>query len=382
MSAVDRAYCIADLKRLARKRIPNFAFDYIEEGCNDGIAVSHNRQALDSVQLVSQYTAQYQEPNLTTTLFGRQYDAPVGIAPLGLSGLVWPKASIMHARTARQANVPFVLSTVSTISIETAAQHAANNLWFQLYPPADREICLDLLSRTEAVGCTNLVVTIDVPTPSRRIKALKSGLSVPPKISVGSIWQSCLRPQWSLATVAAGLPQFANLTPYMDTKTMAMADAAEFIRNTLRDVVDLAYLQWLRQHWHGQLIVKGVMSVADAKAIRDIGADGIIVSNHGGRQLDAAPSPVMLLPDIMQEVGADMTVLADSGVESGVDVARYLALGAQAVLSGRPFMYGVGAGGQAGSDKCIELLRLELQQVMSQLHCGRVDDFPNYLYHF
>ena len=369
MSAVAKAQCIADLKQLARRRIPEFAFDYIEEGCNDNIAIQRNRQALDQVQLQPKYMSRYAKPQLAVNLFGKEYALPFGIAPLGLTGLVWPQASVMHADTAKQANIPFVLSTVATISIETAAAHAGDNLWFQLYPPADREICLDLLARAKAVGCQNLVVTVDVPTPSRRIKALKSGLSVPPKITVSSVWQSCKRPAWSLATAYKGLPQFANLMPYMDSKTMAMKEAAEFIRSTLRDVVDLAWLQWLREHWHGQLIVKGVLSTQDAKMVMDVGANGIIVSNHGGRQLDVALAPVSILADIVQMIDANVTVMVDSGVESGVDVARYLALGAQAVFAGRAFMYGVAAGGQAGSDRCAKLLQLDLEQLLSQLHC-------------
>lgn len=379
MASVEQAQSIADLKQLAQKRIPKFAFDYIEEGCNANRAIARNRKILDEVALMPHYTRSYAEPELKVHLFGKDYAMPVGIAPIGLSGLIWPQASIMHAKTAKQANIPFILSTVATISIETAAQHAQDNFWFQLYPPSDREICLDLLARLQAVGCNNLVVTVDVPTPSRRIKALKSGLSVPPKITASNVWQSCLRPQWGLATLRAGLPEFANLVPYMDSQTMGMQDAAEFIRTTLRDVVDLACLQWLREHWQGKLIVKGVLSVEDAVAVRDIGADAIVVSNHGGRQLDAAPAPAELLVKIVDAVGSDLTVLADSGVESGVDIARYLAQGAQAVLAGRAFMYGVGAGQQTGSDRCAELLRLELQQVMSQLHCRRPQNLPQNL---
>ena len=379
MASVEQAQSIADLKQLAQKRIPKFAFDYIEEGCNANMAIARNRKILDEVALMPHYMRSYVEPELKVHLFGKDYAMPVAIAPIGLSGLIWPQASIMHAKTAKQANIPFILSTVATISIETAAQHAQDNFWFQLYPPSDREICLDLLARLQAVGCNNLVVTVDVPTPSRRIKALKSGLSVPPKITASNVWQSCLRPQWGLATLRAGLPEFANLVPYMNSQSMAMQDAAEFIRTSLRDVVDLACLQWLREHWQGNLIVKGVLSFDDAMAIRDVGADGIVVSNHGGRQLDAAPAPAELLAKIVDAVGSDVTVLADSGVESGVDIARYLAQGAHAVLAGRAFMYGVAAGQQAGSDRCAELLRLELQQVMSQLHCRCPQNLPQHL---
>lgn len=293
--------------------------------------------------------------------------------------MIWPQASIYHAKAAKQANIPFVLSTVATISIEQAAANAEDNFWFQLYPPADREICSDLMQRAAAVGCQNLVVTVDVPTPSRRIKALKSGLSVPPKISPSNILQAAMRPAWSLATVSNGLPQFANLTPYMEGKVSSMADAAEFIRLTMRDVVDADYLQWIRERWHGNLIVKGIMSVSDAQQAQAVGADGLVVSNHGGRQLDAAQSPVAVLSDIRQQLGNDMVLLADSGIESGVDVARYLALGADSVLLGRAFMYAVAAGQQAGVERCIDVLQEELQQVMSQLHCEKTANLADHV---
>ena len=377
--AVQRLFCMADLKQAAKQSIPTFAFDYIEEGCDQNCAISTNRQALNEVFLQPAYMAAYNAPDLGVELFGKRYASPIGIAPVGLSGLVWPQASIYHAKAAKQANIPFVLSTVATISIEQAAANAGVNFWFQLYPPADREICLDLMQRAAAVGCQNLVVTVDVPTPSRRIKALKSGLSVPPKISLSNVFQAAIRPAWSLATLSSGLPQFANLTPYMEGKVSSMADAAEFIRLTMRDVVDADYLQWIRERWHGKLIVKGIMSVSDAQQAQAVGADGLVISNHGGRQLDAAQSPVAVLADIRQQLGNDMVLLADSGIESGVDVARYLALGADSVLLGRAFMYAVAAGQQAGVGRCIDVFQEELQQVMSQIHCAKVANLADHV---
>ena len=273
---VSRSVCIADLKTFARGRVPQFAFDYIEEGCNANNAVSHNRLALDQVRLAPHYLSAYQAPDLTTELMGQSYAMPLGIAPLGLSGLVWPKASLMHARGAKAANIPYVLSTVSTSSIEDAAAAAQENFWFQLYPPTDLKIRADLLARADAAGCKHLVVTVDVPSPSRRIKAIKSGLSVPPKITPTSVLQSALRPAWSLATLGAGLPQFANLLPYMDQKSLSMEDAAEFIRLHMRDVVDAEGLQQIRDLWPHKLIVKGINTVEDARGAVAIGADGII----------------------------------------------------------------------------------------------------------
>lgn len=364
-----RFACVADLKRQAKKRVPAFVFDYIEEGCNANIAIANNRKALDEVYLRPDYLGSYQPPQLATSILGQTYDAPLGIAPLGLSGLVWPNASAMHARAAKAANVPFVLSTVSTLSIEEAALNAKDNFWFQLYAPSDQAICEDLLQRASQSGCKHLVVTLDVPTPSRRVKAIKSGLSVPPKITPSTIVQSALRPAWSLATLANGLPQFANLTQYMDPATMSMNDAAEFMRTRIRAVVDAKLLANIRKLWPHKLIVKGINDVKDAQLAIDIGADAVIVSNHGGRQLDAAKPVVHCLRDIADELGHKTTLMADSGVETGIDVARYLALGAHMVFTGRAMLYGVAACGEEGAAHTLELLQLELAQIMSQVHC-------------
>lgn len=374
---IRKSACIADLKSRAIRRIPRFAFDYIEGGCNSDLALRHNRDALDEAYLRPEYLQAYSPPDLTTELFGQTYNAPFGIAPLGLTGLVWPDASAMHARAARKANIPFVLSTVSTISIEEAAKYAEENFWFQLYPPADLEIRADLIKRVKDTGCKNLVITVDVPSASRRIKSIKSGLGVPPKITIKSVLQSMICPAWSLATLKAGLPQFASLLPYIKD-TSNIEDIANFVRMTLRDVVDETMLKSIRDDWQGNLIIKGIAHVDDAKKVAALGADGIIVSNHGGRQLDASVPPVDILHDIAKAVSSEMTVMADSGVETGVDIARYLSQGAKAVFAGRAFLYGVGAHGELGATHAIDILSEELEQVMSQLHCARPQEMSAY----
>jgi len=373
---LGQSACVADLKQRARRRIPQFAFNYVEGGCNGESALGRNRAALDALCLQPNYLAPYQAPQLQTTLFGRTYNAPLGIAPLGLTGIVWPHSSLMHAKAAKAANIPFILSTLSTNSIEQAAALAEENFWFQLYPPADLNIRKDLMRRVQAVGCQNLVVTIDVPAAGRRPRDIKSGLAVPPKITPRSIWQSCLRPQWSLATLRAGLPQFASIQPYIkDAKNMT--DIAHYIRVTLKDVVDAPMLQQLRDAWPGKLIVKGILSAADAECALACGADGLIVSNHGGRQLDAAQASIDALGEIqalLKQQASDVTLMVDSGVETGVDIARFLAQGAQAVFAGRAFLYGVAAHGEQGAVHTVDLLRDELQQVMTQLHCAQPSD--------
>jgi L-lactate dehydrogenase (cytochrome) len=373
-----KAASVADLKRLTKKRIPQFAYEYLVGGCNNDRAVSHNRDALDNVFLQPSYLSRTQKASLKTTALGVQYDAPFGIAPLGLSGLIWPKAAEYHASAAKKANIPYILSTLASTSIEDAAACAGSNLWFQLYPPKDTEIRLDLMRRAQEVGCNNLVVTIDVPVAGRRPNDIKNGLSVPPKISVNSIYQTLLRPSWALATAFNGMPEFANMQPYMN-KLSNLQDVANYIRSSLKEPVSIAILEQLRQQWPGNLIVKGVLSVEDAKLAVAINADAIIVSNHGGRQLDPACSPVEMMREIVDSVGDKLEIYVDSGVESGVDIARYLALGAKMVFSGRPYMYGVGAFGKQGADHCIDIFNSELEQVMNQLGCSSPHELVNFL---
>ncbi len=363
-----KSACVADLKKRAKRRIPGFAFDYVEGGCNSEVTVRGNRQSLDAVKLRADYLVPHKAPNLSTELLGQMYSAPLGIAPLGLTGIIWPNATLFHARAAKQSNIPFVLSTLSTNSIEQAAECAEENFWFQLYPPSDLSIRSDLIRRAEAVGCKNLVVTIDVPAAGQRPRDIKNGLAIPPRISPKSIFQSTLCPAWSIETLKAGLPQFASITPYMKDVSN-MEDVANYIRTTLKDVVDQEMLKTIRDSWRGNLIVKGINNVGDALLAVEAGADGIIVSNHGGRQLDAAPSTVDTLREIKGALPEQVVVMVDSGVESGVDIARFLAQGASAVFAGRAFLYGVGAHGEQGAQHTIDILTEELTQVMSQLHC-------------
>ena len=373
-----KAASISDLKRLAKSRIPGFSYDYVEGGCNDNNTINTNRLALDAVQLEPDYFSPCKQVDLSVELFGKRYDAPIGIAPIGLSGVVWPNASVFHAKTANDSNIPFILSSVSTTSIEKAAQYAKENFWFQLYPPKDRKIRSDLLNRATNAGCKTLVVTIDVPSASWRPKDIKNGLAVPPRISIKSICQSALSPGWSIATLKTGMPQFETLKPYLEN-TKSLKETARLIRHTLREVVDESVIKELRHDWPGNLVIKGINSLNDAKAAVDCGADGIIVSNHGGRQLDAALSPVKLLPQIADAVGDKLVVMADSGVACGIDIGRYLACGAQMVFSGRAFVYGTAALGSKGGQHTYDILHSELKQLLEQLHCESASSLHRHL---
>ncbi len=364
-----RAACVADLKAIARTRIPKFAYQYLTGGCNEDCAVRNNRTALDSVYLTPHYLETCPRVDLSVTLFGQPYSAPFGVAPLGLSGLIWPRAAEFLAKAAHEANIPFVLSTLASTSIEVAAECAKENFWFQLYPPSDLKIRADLMQRAHAAGCRNLVVTIDVPTAGRRPMDIKNGLSVPPRISIQSALQVMARPAWGLATATAGMPEFASMAPYMKDLSN-LSDVANYIRTSLKDVVDETMLRGIRDTWKGNLIVKGILHVEDAERAVAAGADGLIVSNHGGRQLDAAEPTIHAVAAVSAALGDRAVVMADSGVASGPDIAKFIARGAQTVFAGRAFTYGVGAFAQPGAKHTIDILRAELQQVLEQLRCS------------
>ena len=377
-SLLTRAASIADLKRIARSRLPAFAYDYIRGGCNDDYAVKTNRHHLDQIYLNSNNLKTAQPIQLNTSIFNQQYSAPFGIAPLGLSGIAWPRASEMHARAAHKQNIPFILSSVSTTSIENAARHAKENFWFQLYPPKDIEMRVDMMKRAAAAGCKNLVVTIDVPSLSWRPHDIKNGLAIPPRISLKSIVQTVLHPRWALAMAKTGMPEFETLKPYIDDK-QNLQQKARNIRHALREVVDADVLKFIRDNWQGKLIVKGILNIEDAGLAIECGADGIIVSNHGGRQLDAALSPIQVLSDIANKYKSRATIMADSGVESGVDIARFLASGAQMVFCGRAFMYGVAAFDKKGASHTVNILNAELTQLLEQVRCPHVNELSKHL---
>jgi L-lactate dehydrogenase (cytochrome) len=377
-SLLARAASVADLKKRARRRIPRFAFDYLEGGCNQEIALARNRSALDAIVMEPRYLEDCAPPDLSVSLFGRRYDAPIGVAPVGLGGLLWPRVAEYLAEAAGRANIPFCLSTVATTSIERAAELAGECLWFQLYTPTDPRIRDDLLDRAAAVGCRVLLVTIDVPGAAWRPRDLRNGLAVPPRFDLRTLLQIAARPAWAMAMLRAGIPQFDSVRPYVPKGT-GMVSGSVFTRATFTGGLNREALARIRDRWQGALVLKGVETVRDAELALQLGAEGIVVSNHGGRQLDASRSPVEVLPQICAAVGDRMTVLADSGVESGADVARMLAKGAVGVLAGRAFIYGVGALGRAGAEHAIDLLREELTRFLGQLRCARPEELARYL---
>ena len=298
-------------------------------------------------------------------LFGRRYGLPIAIAPVGMGSLIWPGAELINARAAANNDIPMVLSTVACASMEDMAEATEGRLWYQLYSPKDVAIRWDLLGRAQAAGIEVLILTVDVPVPPRRERTIRSGLSVVPKITLGNILRAALHPAWSIETLRQGIPEFRNLTPYIP-EGASFQEAATFVRSQFGRAIGLEEIKAIRDRWPGRLIVKGILHPEDAATAVDIGVDGVLVSNHGGRGSDASPPSIEALPEIVDAVGGRAAVLLDSGVRSGLDVLRACSLGADFVLLGRPFFYGVAALGKCGADHVVRILREELIHAMRQ----------------
>jgi L-lactate dehydrogenase (cytochrome) len=369
---------IEHLRERARQRLPRFAFEYLEGGCFSEVNLRRNIDEIREVQLRPWYLKNFAGASLQTDLFGKTYDAPFGVSPIGLQGLLWPKATEILAKAAHKHNIPFILSTVATASIETVAQLTDGNAWFQLYHPAEVELRDKLLDRVDAAGFPVLVILADTPTFAYRPKEIRNGLSIPPRMSLRNIMQMMMCPTWCMGQLSAGVPEFKTMKPYIP-KGLNMKHLGLFMNKTFSGRLNTDKIKSIRDRWKGKLVVKGIVNAEDAEMAINLGADGIIVSNHGGRQLDVGQSTIKPLAALAKEFGSRTTLMLDSGVRSGPDVACALASGAKFAFMGRSFMYGVGALGAAGGDHTMTMLKRQLQQVMEQVACERVADFPNHL---
>ena len=369
---MNRYPSVADLRQRARRRIPHFAWEYLDSGTGAEECARRNREALAAVTLMPQFMKGVFEPDISTTLFGVRYGAPFGVSPVGLTALMWPRAEQILARAAAKYRFPYALSTAATEAPETIGPIADGMGWFQLYPPRRAEIRRDLLRRARDAGFTTLLVTADVPTASRRERQLRAGVTVPPKMTALMLYRCAVRPAWTMATLRAGRPRFRGLEKYLDGRDMQ--DMLSFIGMELGGTLDWDYLQEAREEWEGPIVLKGVLGVAQAERAVALGCDGIMVSNHGGRQFDGAPPAISVLPAIARAVGDRAEILFDSGVQSGLDIARALALGADFVLLGRAFMFGVAALGKRGGEHTAEILIADLKNNMTQLGCSAVGE--------
>ncbi len=366
------------LAQRAKQRLPGFAYDYLAGGCMAEVNLHKNTSDIRAVELRPAYLRDYKGASLKTTLFGREYAYPFGIAPVGLQSLMWPKSCEILARTAHRHNVPFVLSTVTTASIEKVAEITEGDFWFQLYHPAEDSLRDKLLERAAAAGCKTLVLLADTPTFGYRPKEIRNGLSVPPKMSLRNVFQMCTRPEWSFSQLFAGIPQFATLKPYIPPG-LSMKHLGLFMNKTFSGRLTAARIRTIRDQWKGNLVVKGMVNPEDAELAISLGADGIIVSNHGGRQLDQGQSTIKATALMAKQFKGRTKIMMDSGIRSGSDIAVALASGAEFTFIGRASMYGVCAMGAKGGDQVVEILQKELQQVMEQLGCEVLENLPRHL---
>ncbi len=367
-----------DLIIKAKKKIPRFAFEYLDGGCNEDVNLYKNTAELREVELKPTYLTKHIGSDMKTELFGHVYDAPFGIAPIGLQGMIWPNAPEILAKAALEHNIPFILSTVSTSSIERIGEITEGKFWFQLYHPAENSLRDDILDRAEAAGCDVLCILCDVPSFGFRPRDIRNGLAMPPKMTLTNILQIMGKPEWALKTLYHGQPGFANLEKYMP-KGLNMGKLGEYMNKTFSGRVNEEKVAAIRDRWKGKLVLKGVASEQDTEMAIKLGLDGIILSNHGGRQLDAGQSTIKTLPPIVENYKGKIKIMIDSGLRSGPDVARSLASGAEFTFMGRSFMYAVAALGAQGGEHVISMLKTQLQQVMEQVCCEKVEDFPKFL---
>ncbi|WP_407264357.1 alpha-hydroxy-acid oxidizing protein [Tenacibaculum maritimum] len=369
---------IEHLRVKARKRMPKFSYEYLTEGCNDDLNVYKNTAEIRDIELLPQYLSKHTHSNTKKVLFGHEYDAPIGICPVGLQSLMWPKTAEILAKTSVKHNIPFILSTVTTLSIEEAAKITNGKFWFQLYHPADNKITDDILKRAKDNGCDVLVLLSDVPTFGYRPKDIYNGLGMPPKMMLRNIIEVLRKPRWAWETLRNGVPSFNTMEKYMP-KGMDLQQLGAFMDKTFSGRLNVDKIKRIQDKWDGKIVIKGIASCEDTQKVVDLGIDGIIVSNHGGRQLDAGPSTIKTLHPIVEKFKGQIQIMMDSGMRTGPDVARVIASGADFAFLGRPFMYGTGALGKAGGDQVASILKREFQQVMEQICCERVEDLPNFL---
>lgn len=365
------------LRIKAKQRMPKFAFEYLDGGCFSEINLQRNTQDIRDIQLQPYYLRDYQGTSLKTELFGETYDAPFGMAPIGLQGLMWPKSCEILAQAAVDHKLPFVLSTVGTASIETIAEITEGKFWFQLYHPVEDTLRDQLLERAWNAGCRTLVILADTPTFAYRPKEIKNGLSIPPKMTLNNIWQMCTHPTWSFSQLAAGIPEFKTMKSYIP-KGLDIKHLGMFMNKTFSGRLTEDKIKALRAAWKGNLVIKGIVNPEEASLAVELGLDGLIVSNHGGRQLDSGQSTIDALGGLQAYKGK-IKIMMDSGLRSGPDIANALATGADFTFVGRAPMYGVGALGKNGGNHTFTMLKRQLQQVMEQVGCEQVSDFPKHL---
>ena len=374
---VDKYPRVSDMIDIAKRRMPHFAAEYLFAGTGYDEALENNRKAFNQIFLVPKYLKGTVTPVLKTKLFGYEYDAPFGMAPVGMTSLMWPGAEIALSKMSVKNNVPFALSTVACASVEEVGKHLNGQGWFQLYPPEDKAIRNDLLKRAKNAGFKTLVVTADIPASSRRERLRMAGVSVPPKNNLRTFFQAAICPSWSLGTLINGIPAFGTMDQYSNGDWHGNAKSkAGFAGSQMQRYLDWDYLKEVRDIWKGPIVLKGLMHEDDAIKTTKI-VDAIYLSNHGGRQIDIAPSPLQILPDIRKKIGPNFPIIIDSGFYSGQDISKGLMLGADFVMTGRPFIIGLAALGSKGANHVHDILKDELSNIMEQICAKDIKELKN-----
>jgi L-lactate dehydrogenase (cytochrome) len=374
MSSLARAYTIDDLRCLARRRLPRAVFDFVEGGAGDERTVARNRAAFERLLFQPRVLVDVSKREQATVVLGERVKTPVLVSPTGMAGLCWPRGEVAAARAAHELGTIYTLSTHSSCSIEEVAAEAPGPLWFQLYVWQNRELTRSFVDRARVAGYRALVLTVDVPVISRRERDLRNGFTVPPRLTVRNVADTLRRVGWMRRVLLGPRLTLANLVGATGAPRTDIVTLAGVAQRQVDPSMTWADLAWFRSLWSGPLLLKGVLTATEARRAAEHGVDGLIVSNHGGRQLDGTLATVEALPEIVDAVGHRMEVLLDGGVRRGADVVRALALGARAVMVGRPYLYGLAAGGPAGVRRALEILAGEVDHALALTGVPRVGD--------
>lgn len=364
MSALDRALTIEDLKQMARRRVPKQFFDYIDSGAYTESTYRANEADYQKISLRQRVAVNLENRNLSSTLLGQPVSLPIAIAPVGSTGMTDADGEIKAARAAEKFGIPFTLSTMAICSIEDIAENTTKPFWFQLYVMRDRDYILRLIGRAKAAKCSALVLTMDLQITGQRHKDIRNGLTAPPKFTPRFIAEMALKPGWAMRMLGTKRHTFGNVAGHV-ANTAKLASLSEWTRTQFDLTLNWTDIAWIKKRFGGPVIIKGILDANDAQLAIDNGADAIVVSNHGGRQLDGAPSTIRVLPEIIDAVGHKTEVLIDGGIRSGQDLIKALALGAKGALVGRIMAYGLGAGGEAGVHRALEIVSKETDTTMA-----------------
>ena len=365
--------CIEDLRLEAERRVPKAFFGYAEAGSYAEQTLRANRADMERVHLRQRVMVDVSQRDTGTTILGERVAFPLALAPIGIGGMQWGNGEILACRAAQAAGIPYTLGTLAICSIEDVAGAVEKPFWFQLYVMKDRGFVRSLIERAIAAKCSALVLTVDLQTLGQRHADIKNGLSVPPALKLRNLVNMATKPRWALGVLRGKHLTFGNLAGHVKGKQRISA-LAEWIGHQFDETLNWKDVEWIRSIWPGKLILKGILDVEDARLAARSGASAIVVSNHGGRQLDGARSTISVLPQVADAVGSEVEVLFDGGIRSGQDVMRALALGARGCLIGRAYIYGLGAGGQAGVARAIEIIRKELDVSMALTGTRRVTE--------